>query len=175
MYLFSIHRKITLARNTSEPKRLNALWIHVHLRLSPFLIICFLFLVEFVGNLCCFLRLLNPILSSNYLRRKSPVVAEEIHILSRKSFFQIPSQHFSRYNKLGVYRKSDCISFCLIELQSFFVEQAVYRPNTPYLGAFSTFACTMQNVVWSNQTPAIAVILIQGIHCCKEYCLSFLA
>ena len=32
-----------------------------------------------------------------------------------------------------------------------FVEQAVYRPSTPYLGALSTFACKMPDVVWSNQ------------------------
>ena len=32
-----------------------------------------------------------------------------------------------------------------------FVEQAVYRPSTPYLDAFCTFACEMQDVVWSNQ------------------------
>ena len=35
-----------------------------------------------------------------------------------------------------------------------FFEQAVYRPSTPYLGALSTFACTMQDVVWSNQALA---------------------
>ena len=33
-------------------------------------------------------------------------------------------------------------------------EQAEYRPSTPYLGAFSTFACTMQDVVGSNQALA---------------------
>ena len=33
-----------------------------------------------------------------------------------------------------------------------FVEQAVYRPNTPCPGVFSTSsACTMQDMVWSNQ------------------------
>ena len=30
-------------------------------------------------------------------------------------------------------------------------EHAVYRPNTQYSGAFSAFACTMQDVVWSDQ------------------------
>ena len=35
-----------------------------------------------------------------------------------------------------------------------FVEQAAYRPNTPYPGVFSTSACTMQDVVWSNQALA---------------------
>ena len=49
------------------------------------------------------------------------------------------------------------------------VDQAVYRPNTPFPRAFSTFACTMQDVVWSNQA-----LLDHGIHGCKEYRLSFL-
>ena len=36
-----------------------------------------------------------------------------------------------------------------------FVEQTVYRPNTPYPGVFSTSsACMMQDVVWSNQAHA---------------------
>ena len=34
-----------------------------------------------------------------------------------------------------------------------FVEQAKYRPSTPYLGALSTSACTMQDV-GSNQALA---------------------
>ena len=34
------------------------------------------------------------------------------------------------------------------------IEQAVYRLITPYPGAFSTFACTMQDVVWSNRALA---------------------
>ena len=38
----------------------------------------------FVGSLCCFQQLLNPILSSNYLCMKSWEVAEVTHILSRK-------------------------------------------------------------------------------------------
>ena len=53
------------------------------------------------------------------------------------------------------------------------VEQAVYRPNTQYLGAFSTFACTMQDVVWSNQAIAHRCDFMHGIHGCKEYRLSF--
>ena len=83
----------------------NFVWILIHLRVFPFLIIGFLVLVGFVGYLCCFQRLLNPILSSNYLWRKSSEVVEVTHILSLKGFLQIPSQHLSRYNKLGVYRK----------------------------------------------------------------------
>ena len=35
-----------------------------------------------------------------------------------------------------------------------FVEQPVYRPNTPYPGVFSTSGCTMQDVVRSNQALA---------------------
>ena len=45
----------------------------------PFLIIGFLVLVGFVGYLCCFQRLLNPIHSSSHVSRKSSVVVEVTH------------------------------------------------------------------------------------------------
>ena len=35
-----------------------------------------------------------------------------------------------------------------------FVEQAVYKTNTPSLGTLSTFACAMHDVVWSSQALA---------------------
>ena len=66
-------------------------WTVAHPWLSPFLIIGFLVLVGFVGCPCCFQLLLNPILSSNYLRKKSLEEAEVTHILSRIWFLQIPS------------------------------------------------------------------------------------
>ena len=80
-------------------------WTVVYPRVSPFLIIGFLVLVGFVGCPCCFQQLLNLILSSNYLWRKSLEEAEVTHILSRIWFLQISSQQLSRYNKLGVYHK----------------------------------------------------------------------
>ena len=130
-------------------------WILVHLRVSPFLIIGFLVLVGFVWCLCCFQRLLNPILSSNYLWRKSSVVVEVTHILSLIWFLQIPSQRLSRYNKLGVYRERWLHYILFDRTWILFVEQAVYWPNTPVFGFFSTSsACTMQDVVWSNQAHA---------------------
>ena len=86
-----------------------------------------------------------------------------VHILSRIWCLQIPSQQLSRYNKLGVYRKR--------WLHHTFVEQAVYRPNTPYPGVFSTsFACTMKDVVWSSQS---LWSLFMGFTAVKEYRLSF--
>ena len=126
-------------------------WVFVQWRFSPFLIIGFLVWVGFVGCLCCFQRLLNPILSSNYLWRKSWEVVEVTKI-SRIWFLQIPSQQLLRYSTLGVYRKEwlHCILFDRTSI--LYVEQAVYRPYTPYLGVFSTsFACMMQDVVWSSQ------------------------
>ena len=66
-------------------------------------------------------------------------------------FLQIPSQHLSRYNKLGMYHRG-WLHYILFDRTSIlFVEQAEYRHNTPYPGVFSTFARTMQDVVWSNQ------------------------
>ena len=52
------------------------------------------------------------------------------------------------------------------------VEQAVYGPNTPYLDALPTFACKMQDVVWSNQAVLDLCDLMHGIHSCTEYRLS---
>ena len=119
---------------------------------SPFLIIGFLVWVGFAGCLFCFERLLNPILSSNYLWRESLVVVAATHLLSYIWFLQIPSQHFSRCNKLGVYRKGWLRSNLFDRTSILYDEQAVHRPNTPYLGAFSTSACAMQDVVWSNHS-----------------------
>ena len=50
-----------------------------------------------------------------------------------------------------MYRRG-CLRSILFDRTSIlFVEQAVYRPSAPYLGVFSTFACKMQDVVWSDQ------------------------
>ena len=65
----------------------------------------FLVLDGFVGNLCCFRQLLNPVHSSKCLWKKSSVVAEVTHILSRKWLLQTPSRQLSGHNKLGVCRK----------------------------------------------------------------------
>ena len=146
------------------------LWTLAHLRVSPFLKIgFFVWFVGFVGSLCCFQRLLNLILSSNYLCRNLRWWSRW-HIYFWFIFLLISSQLFSRYNKLGVYRQG-WLRYILFDRTSIlFVEQAVYRPNTPYPGVFSTSsACTMQDVVWSIKLLLIPVILI------KEYSLSFRA
>ena len=57
-----------------------------------------------LGCLCYFQRLLNPIISSNYLSMRSLAEVEVTKILSRKKILQIPSQPLSGYNKLGVFR-----------------------------------------------------------------------
>ena len=88
----------------------SSLWTLVHLRVSPFLIIGFLVLAGFVGYLCWFQRLLNPILSSNCLYKNSSVVVEMTHILSGMWLLQIPWQQLSRYNKLECIVKDDCIT-----------------------------------------------------------------
>ena len=106
---------------------------------------------RFVGCLYCFLQHQNPILSSNYIWRKSLEEAEVTYILSRIKFLEIPSQMLSRCNKLGVYRRGWLRSILFDRTSILSVEQAVYRPSTSYLGAHSTFACKMQDVVWSDQ------------------------
>ena len=127
-------------------------WILVHPRVSPFLIIGFLVLVGFVGYLCCFQRLLNPIQESNYLSKKSSVVVEVTHLLSGIWFVQIPFQLLSRYFQLAVYRKG-WLRYILFDRTSFLsVEPVVYRPNTPCFDVSSTFSDgTMQDAVLPNQ------------------------
>ena len=74
-----------------------------------------------------------------------------IQRLSRIWFLQIPSQQLSRYNKLGVYR-GGWLHYILFDTTSIlYVQHAVYRPHTRYLGALSTFACKMEDVIWSAQ------------------------
>ena len=108
------------------------------------------FLGRFVG---CpyFLQHQNPNYTSNYLYRKSSAVVEVTHIPSSIWFLQISSQLLSRFNKLGMYRWGWLRSILFDRTTILFVEQAEYRPNTRYLGALSTFACKMQDVVWSDQ------------------------
>ena len=126
--------------------------LSLHLRVSPYLIIGYWVLVRFVGCRCCFSQYQNPNRTSNYLCRKSSVVVEVTHTISRIWFLQIPSQQLSRYNKLGVYRKGWLHYILFDRIWILYVEQAVHRPNTPCLVVFSSFsACTMQDVVWSSQ------------------------
>ena len=103
------------------------------------------------GCLYCFLQHQNPNCTSNYLCRKSSVVVEVTLTLSGIWFLQISPQLLSRYKKLGVYRGGWLRSILFDRTSILFVEQAVYRPNTPYLGALSTFTCKMQDVVWSDE------------------------
>ena len=111
----------------------------------------FWFLVAFVGCPCCFQLLLNPILSSNYLWKKSLEEAEVTHLLSRLLFLQIPSQQLLRYNKLGVCRKG-WLHYISCDRIHPLRWACCNRPNTAFLGVLSTSsACTMQDVVWSSQ------------------------
>ena len=145
----------------------NSGWILVHPRVSPFLTIGFLVLVGFVGCPCCFQLLLNPILSSNYLWRKSLEEAEVTHILSRMWFLQIPSQQLSRYNKLGVYREGWLHYILFDRIWILYVEQAVIDPIHRVLVSFPRFLLVPCKLV------RIFLFLVHGIHSREEYCLSF--
>ena len=50
--------------------------------------------------------------------------------------------------------KDDCITFCLIEFQSLQLSKLYIDPIHRIPGVFSTSACAMQDVVWSNQALA---------------------
>ena len=135
----------------------------------------FWFWIGFVGCLCCFQRLLNPILTSNYLWKKSSGEVEVIHILSRIWCLQIPSQQLSGYNKLAVCRKGWLRSilfggtFNYLSLSKLNID-----PIHRILVSLSTSSArTMQDVVWWSQAHADLCDLVHGIHSRKEHCLSF--
>ena len=151
-------------------------WTVVHPRVSPFLIIGFLVLVGFVGCPCCFQLLLSPILSSNYLWRKS-LEAEVTHIFLVCDFSRFHHNNFRDTISWECIVKDDCITSCLIEFESFTLSKLQVDPIHRVLVFFFSFsACTMQDVVWSNQVLVrIFVFLVHGIHSREDYCLSFLA
>ena len=125
----------------------------------------FLFLVGFVGCPCSFQLLLNPILSSNCLWRKSLEEAEVTHILSRIWFLQIPSQKLSRYNKLECIAEDDCITFCLIEPESFTLNKLYIDPIHRVLVSLPLFLLVPCKT-WFGQIKLfwIFVFLVHGIH-----------
>ena len=157
-YLLSLwHHHVSLDKECRDQTRCDSrfpLWPLVHIRVSPYLTIGFWVSLGSVGYLCCSQRHQNPNHTSNYLCRNFSVVVEVTNIPSGIWVLQISSQSLSRYIKLGVYRRGWLRSILFDGSSILFVEQVVCRPSTPYLGAFSTFACTMQDVVWSNQALA---------------------
>ena len=70
------------------------------------------------------------------------------------NFFRFHHNRFRDTISCGCIVEDDCVRSCLIELQSFPLSRLYIDPHTLYLGAFSTFACTMQDVAWSNQALA---------------------
>ena len=73
------------------------------------------------------------------------------HTLLVYDFFRFHHNCFRDTTSWECIVEDDCVRSCLIELQPLSVEQVVYRPSSPYLGALSTVACKMQDVVWSDQ------------------------
>ena len=97
------------------------LWTLAHLRISPFFIIGFLVLVGFVGYLCCFQRLLNPIHSSNYLSSRSSVWSRwHIYYLAY-DFFKIHHNFFRDTISWECIVKDDCVTSCFIRIFVFLV------------------------------------------------------
>ena len=112
----------------------------------------------------------NP--TSNYLCRKFSVVVEVTHTLSGIWLLQISSQSPSRYNKLGVYRVGWLRSTLFDRNSILSAEQTVCRPVHRVLMYFPFFLVRCKT--WFGQIKLfwILVILVHGIHGCKEYRLS---
>ena len=86
---------------------------HGKKRVSPFYHDLGLDLVGLIGNFWIVAQLLhlvveqllNPILSSSHVSRKSLEEDEVTQKLSRKRLLQFPSEQLSEYKKLGVFRE----------------------------------------------------------------------
>ena len=147
-----------------------------HSRVSPFLVIGFLFLVGFVGSLFCFQQLLNPILSSNYFkgnlwRRPKWHIYFLVYDFSR-----FHHKNFRDTISWECVVKDDCFRSCLIELQSFPLSKFHIDPIHHVLVSFPRFLFVPCKT-WCCQIKLVRifVFLVRGIHSRKEYCLSFLA
>ena len=118
-------------------------------------------------------QLLNPILSSNHVSRRSLEEAEVTHILFRIWLLQFPSEQLSEYNKLGVFREEWKRSIVFDRTSILSSEQNWCRPNIPYSDVSSMFyACTVHDVVHSSRLYQDPYGDSHGIHRQKEYFLS---
>ena len=131
--MFLLIKSVAIKRGTF----LDFLFLSTHGSL-PYLIIGFWVLVRFVGCLCSFQQYQNPNRTFNYL----------------KKFFRFHHNRFRDTKSWECIIEDDGVRSCSIKLQSFPLSKLYIDPSTPYLGALSTFACTMQDVVWSNQALA---------------------
>ena len=113
-------------------------WAVAHPRVSPFVIIGFSVLVGFVECLCCFPRLLNPILSYNYEgnRRRRPRC--HIHVLGY-NFSRLHHNNFRDPISWECVVKDDFVRSCLIELQSFPLSKLDIDPVHHVWGLFHVF------------------------------------
>ena len=112
----------------------------------PFLTICFWFLVGFVGSSTSsnfWTQFFHPIVLKGNLRRRS----------RWRKYFLICDFSSSHHDSLRdtisweACRKGWLHYILFDRISILFVEQAVYRPNTPFPGVFSTSACTKQDAV----------------------------
>ena len=117
----------------------RAEWTVVHSRVSPFLIIEFWVLVGFVGSLCCFQRLLNPISSSNYLDKKSLEEVEVTHILSSFIISRFHHNNFRDTISWECVGKRWLHSILFDRTSILSVEQVVYRPRHRVLMSIPLF------------------------------------
>ena len=125
-------------------------------RVSPFYHVLGLDLVGLIGNfllveqllLLVVEQLLNPILSSNHVSRKSLEEAEATQILSRIWLLQFPSEQLSGYNKLGVFREEWWRSIVSDRTSILSSKQDWCRHTIPCFDVSSMpYACVVQDAV----------------------------
>ena len=145
-----------------------------HSRVSPFLIIGFLILVGFVGYLCCVQQLLNPILSSNYLKGNLWKKSRWHTYLLVYDFWRFHHNNFRNTISWECIVKDDSVRSCLIELQSFLLSKFYVDQIHRFLVSFPLLLCVPCKT-WCVQVNLIRifVFLIHRVHMQKEYCLSF--
>ena len=97
-------------------------------RVSPFYHDLDLDLVGLVDWLLLVEQLLNPILSSNHVSRKSSGAPEVIHVLFRMWFLRFHHNNFRGTISWECVVKDDGVRSCLIELKSFLLSKLYIDP-----------------------------------------------
>ena len=129
-------------------------------------------LVGFVGCPCYFQRHQNPNHTSNYLCKKFSVVVEVTHKLLVCDFFRFHHNYFRDTISWECIVEDDYVRSCLIELQSFPLNNLYIDPVHRMLVPFPLFLVRCKTWFGQIKVLRIFVILIHEIQGCKEHRLS---
>ena len=89
------------------------------------------------------------------------------------NFFRFHHNHFRDFISWECFVKDDCVTSCLVVLQSFPLSKMFFDPIHRILVPFPLLLVRCKTWFGQIKLLRIPVILIHGIHGCKEYRLSF--